>query len=80
MDISFPGHSDGARFSFPGLGTDGPADVAMAMFTFPDDESYRRYRKKVANDPECQAAAELVRKTRRFSHHERLFLQPVHRT
>ena len=71
---------DGAHFSFPGLGTDGPVDVAVAMFTFPDDESYRRYREKVANDPECQAAAALVRKTRCFGHYERLFLQPVHRT
>jgi hypothetical protein len=25
--------------SFPGLGYDGPADVAVAMFTFPDQES-----------------------------------------
>jgi hypothetical protein len=38
---------DGVGFSFPGLGYDGPADVAVAMFTFPDEESYRRYREMV---------------------------------
>jgi hypothetical protein len=63
--------------SFPGLGFDGPADVAVAMFTFPDEESYRRYRKLVATDPECQSAATLVRETSCFTRYERLFLQRV---
>jgi len=65
--------------SFPGLGYDGPTDVAVAMFTFPDDESYRRYRTQVAADPECQSAAALVRETGCFIRYERLFLQPVTR-
>jgi hypothetical protein len=47
--------------SFPGFAYDGPTDVAIAMFTFPDEESYRLYRKEVANDPECIMAAALVR-------------------
>jgi NIPSNAP len=63
--------------SFPGLGYDGPADVGVAMFTFPDEESYRRYREMVATDPECQSAAALVRETGCFTRYERLFLQPV---
>lgn len=63
--------------SFPGLGFDGPADVAIAMFTFPDAESYRRYRQLVATDPECIEAAALVQKSRCFTRYERLFLQPV---
>lgn len=63
--------------SFPGLGYDGPTDVAVAMFTFPDDESYRLYRKRVAADPECISAAALVRETGCFTRYERLFLQPV---
>jgi NIPSNAP protein len=63
--------------SFPGLGYDGPADVGVAMFTFPDEESYRRYREMVATDPECQSAAALVRETGCFIRYERLFLQPV---
>lgn len=45
---------DGAEISFPGLGRDGPQDVAVAMFTFPDEESYRRYRQMVKTAPECQ--------------------------
>ena len=28
---------DRVGLSFPGLGYDGPADVAVAMFTFPDE-------------------------------------------
>jgi hypothetical protein len=47
--------------SFSGLGYDGPTDVAIAMFTFPDEDSYRLYRKEVATDPECITAAALVR-------------------
>jgi len=63
--------------SFPGLGYDGPGDVAVAMFTFPDEESYRRYRELVATDPECQSAAALVRESGCFIRYERLFLQRV---
>jgi hypothetical protein len=63
--------------SFPGLGYDGPADVAVAMFTFPDEESYLRYREMVADDPECQSAAALVRETCCFTRYERLFLEPL---
>lgn len=65
--------------SFPGLGYDGPTDVAIAMFTFPDEESYRFYRKEVATDPECITAAALVRESGCFTSYERLFLQHVTR-
>jgi hypothetical protein len=66
-------------FSFPRIGHDGPADTAVAMFTFPNQESYRSYRERVAADPECQSAAALVRETGCFTSYERLFLQPVTR-
>ena len=69
----------GAEISFPGVGYDGPADVAVAIFTFPDEESYRRYRQMVKAAPECQSAAALVRETRCFTRYERLFLKPVQR-
>jgi hypothetical protein len=69
----------GVRFSFAGMGHDGPADVAIALFTFPDVESYTRYRETVANDPECLAAAALVSETQCFASYERLFLRPVER-
>jgi hypothetical protein len=65
--------------SFPGLGYDGPTNVAIAMFTFPDKESYRLYRKEVATDPECIMATALVRESGCFTRYERLFLQPVTR-
>ena len=63
--------------SFPGLGYDGPTDVAVAMFTFPNEEAYRNYREVVASDPECHAMATLVRETHCFTRYERLFLRPV---
>ena len=68
---------DGVEVSFPGIVYDGPADVAVAMFTFPDEESYRHYRKMVATDPECHSAALLVRETGCFLRYERLFLEPL---
>lgn len=63
--------------SFPGLGYDGPTNVAVAMFSFPDEKSYQIYRERVATDPECLSAAALVRETGCFTRYERLFLQPV---
>jgi hypothetical protein len=68
---------DDAGASFPGLGYDGPTDIAIAIFTFPDEESYRLYRKDVAIDSECIKAAALVRESSCFTRYERLFLQPV---
>ena len=49
------------------------------MFTFPDEESYRTYRKEVATDAECITAAALVRESGGFTRYERLFLRPVTR-
>jgi hypothetical protein len=68
---------DEVGVSFPGLGYDGLTDVAVAMFTFPDEESYRLYRNRVATDPKCISAAALVRETGCFTRYERLFLQPI---
>ena len=71
------GNPDQVGASFPGIGFDGPTDIAVAMFTFPDAASYRRYRQLVAIDPECIEAASLVRESRCFTRYERLFLRPV---
>ncbi len=65
------------RISFPGIGHDGPSDVAIALFTFPDEESYRRYRERAASEPECQSAETLYRDTQCFIRYERLFLEPL---
>jgi hypothetical protein len=78
MDISRT-NPDKVGPSFQGLGYDGPTDVAIAMFTLPDEESYRVYRIKVATEPECITAAVLVRESGCFTRYERLFLQPVTR-
>ena len=67
----------GARISFPNIGQDGPTDVAIALFTFPDEESYLLYREMAAADPECQSAELLYRETQCFLGYERLFLKPV---
>jgi hypothetical protein len=68
---------EGIGVSFPGIGYDGPENVAVAIFTFPDETSYRRYRELVATDPECQSTTALVRDTGCFTSYERLFLKPV---
>ena len=71
---------EGARISFPQVGHDGPADVAIALFTFPDERAYLRYRQLVADDPDCPAAEALYRDTKCFISYERLFLAQVERT
>jgi hypothetical protein len=32
---------------------DGPTGIAVAMYTIPDEQAYRVYRKDVATDLEC---------------------------
>jgi hypothetical protein len=75
-----PGASDvvpDPSFSFPGLGRNGPPDIAVALFSFPDIESYDAYRRDVATDPECIAATERFNASPCFSGYERNFLVPV---
>lgn len=70
---------EGARISFPQIGSNGPEDVAVALFSFPDDGTYQRYRQTVAEDPDCGPAADLYKDTKCFISYERLFLKPVER-
>jgi hypothetical protein len=65
--------------SFPGLGYEGPNRRRHRDVTFPDEESYRLYRKEVATDSECITAAALVGESGCFIQYERLFLEPVTR-
>src|SRR5271156_558501 len=58
-------------FSFPGLGTAAPADVAFALFSFPNVEAYDQYRAAVAEDEGCMAATVKFNETRCFSSYER---------
>ena len=69
----------GASFSFPGLGEEGPGDVAIAMFSFPTAEAYETYRMEVASDPECLAETRHRNETNCFIRYERTFMRPVSR-
>ena len=66
-----------ASFSFPELGKEGPDDVAVALFSFPDVPTYERYRRLVADDDQCVAATARFNETRPFLSYERSFLRPV---
>jgi NIPSNAP len=76
-----PGEEDGAlpdaAFSFPGLGTAGPPNIAVALLSFPDIEAYDRYRAAVAEDDGCKVATTRYNETKCFSRYERTFLVPV---
>ena len=66
-----------AAFSFPGLGREGPPNIGVALFSFPDLESYDRYRRDVAEDEGCKAATAGFNETKCFSGYERTFLVPM---
>src|SRR5262249_32539282 len=68
-----------AAFSFPGLGEDGPDNIAIALFTFPNVEAYEAYRKDVKTDPECLGETEHRDQTKCFTKYERTFMRPVTR-
>ena len=68
---------NGTQISFPGLGQEGPRDVAIALFTFPDEKSYLAYRAMAAVDPDCIKAEAIVRDTACFTSYERLFLEAL---
>jgi hypothetical protein len=64
-------------FSFPGLGAPAPADVAIALFSFPSVEAYDAYRAAVAEDEGCKAATTRFNEAPCFSSYERSFLTPI---
>jgi hypothetical protein len=65
------------RFSFPGMGSEGPGDVAVAVFTFPDWDTYEFYRSEAEKHDEFQMATRIVEETECFSSYERAFMTPV---
>jgi len=71
--------SPSAVFSFPGLGEDGPDDIAIALFSFPNVEAYDAYRLDVQHDPECIEMHNLREETKCFVKYERTFMRPVKR-
>lgn len=68
-----------AAFSFAGIGQPGPANIGIALFSFPNLEAYEKYRHDVAGDPECHAATRHFEETRCFTKYERSFIKPVAR-
>ncbi|MDT4966777.1 MAG: hypothetical protein QOJ64_1514 [Acidobacteriota bacterium] len=66
-------------FSFPGIGEEGPNDIAVAIFTFPNLDAYEKYRRGVAQDPECHAITSHYERTKCFTRYERTFMRSVPR-
>ena len=66
-----------AAFSFPGVGEEGPDNVAIAMFSFPTIEAYDSYRERVKNDPECLRATTIRDESQCFTRYERRFVKQV---
>jgi hypothetical protein len=62
------------RFSFPDIGSEGPANIGVAIFSFPDWETYERYRREAGNYEECQRAAAIASETKCFTGYERNFM------
>jgi len=65
-----------ATLSFPGVGRDGPGNIAIALFSFPSVQAYEKYRAHVPADPECIAATARVERSPAFVSYERTFLEP----
>jgi hypothetical protein len=66
-----------AAFSFPGVGEEGPENVAVAMFSFPSIEEYDSYRERVKNDPECVRATAIRDESQCFTKYERRFVRRI---
>lgn len=62
--------------SFPGKGQPGADDVAIALYGFPDEAAYQRYRMGIPLDPE---AAPIIARFEDppFKSYERIFLRPL---
>ncbi|MBY0377812.1 MAG: NIPSNAP family protein [Gammaproteobacteria bacterium] len=66
-----------ASFSFPGLGKRGSDDTGVALFSFPDVETYEAYRKAVVDDEKCKAITAFFQEAKPFTSYERNFLKPI---
>lgn len=64
--------------SFPGLGTSGDPNTAVAIYTFHDDAAYERYRSGVPRDLEAASVIERFADPP-FERYDRLFLRKLPR-
>jgi NIPSNAP len=67
------------EFSFAERAEAGPADIAIALFTFPSLAAYESYRRDVATDQECIDSTAAFTRSPSFEKYERTFLRPVDR-
>jgi hypothetical protein len=65
------------RFSFPGLGSEGPTNIGIAVFSFPNWEIYEKYRADASSYDECKRATKIAEETRCFTSYERNFMAPI---
>ena len=71
-----PPDSVGSKhFSFPGLGAEGPTNVAIALYSFPNLDAYNAYRRMAAEDEECKAVTAHFNETKCFVSYERNFMR-----
>ena len=66
-----------AAFSFPGLGVEGPPNIAITLFSFASVEAYERYRVVVSDDDLCKSTTARFNDTKCFASYERTFLVPL---
>ena len=72
-----PDAASSKHFSFPGLGSEGPSNVGIALYSFPGLAAYNAYRRMAIEDDECKAATAHFKKTKCFVSYERNFMRQV---
>jgi hypothetical protein len=72
-----PNSEHSAHFSFAGLGKEGPPNVAVAIYSFPDLEAYETYRRMAAEDEEVKKVTARFNETKCFTRYERNFVRRV---
>src|SRR5262249_22988320 len=68
-----PDEISSRHFSFPGLGSEGPTNVGIALYSFPNLDAYIAYRRMAAEDEECKAVSAQFNLTKCFVRYERSF-------
>ena len=64
-------------FSFPGIGKNGPDNIAVALFSFSNLEKYETYKREVSKDEMCKSISARFKETKCFLSYERNFLKPI---
>lgn len=77
MPASAPDSVSAKHFSFPGLGFEGPADVAIVLYSFRDLAAYNEYRRLAASDDECRQAAARLQSSGCLLRYERSFVRKI---